>query len=113
LLVKGIERLAHKLTLVNTELHILQAANEALSKRRRAKKNCICQEGVLTVEEAHNIIAQNEVDKQIQRDKRSREVNCKERNSRARHCSAYRKTSYYASTCQEVVDILSLLEFKE
>jgi hypothetical protein len=57
LLAKGTERLAYELTLINTKLYILQAANKALSKRCRAKKNRIRQEGALTVEEAHNIIA--------------------------------------------------------
>jgi hypothetical protein len=40
-LAKGTERLAYELTLVNAKLRILRAANKALSKRRRAKKNCI------------------------------------------------------------------------
>jgi hypothetical protein len=37
-LAKGTERLAHENTLLAAEVRILRAANEALSKRRRAKK---------------------------------------------------------------------------
>jgi hypothetical protein len=51
-LAKGIEHLAHELTLVNAKLHTLQAANKALSKRQRAKKNRIRHGGALTIEDA-------------------------------------------------------------
>ena len=57
---------------MTAETRTLRKANEALSKRRRAKKNRIRQGGALTVEDAHDILAQEEVDEQIRRDKRSR-----------------------------------------
>ena len=50
---------------MSTELYTLRAANEALSKRRRAKKNRIRQGGILTIEDAYDILAQEEVDEQI------------------------------------------------
>ena len=37
-LAKGIELLAHQLTLITAENRILREANQALSRRRRAKK---------------------------------------------------------------------------
>jgi hypothetical protein len=70
-LAKGTEILAHENTLLAAEVRTLRKANEALSKRCRARKNRIRQGGALTVEDAHNILAQEEVNKQIQRDKRS------------------------------------------
>jgi hypothetical protein len=33
--------MAHKMTLLSAKVRTLQAANEALSKRRRAKKTCV------------------------------------------------------------------------
>jgi hypothetical protein len=57
LLAKGIELLAHQLTLVTAKVRTLRVANEALSKHRRAKKNRIRQGGALTIEDAHDIIA--------------------------------------------------------
>jgi hypothetical protein len=60
-LAKGIELLAYEVTLISAELRTLRTANEALSKRRRAKKNRIRQGGALTIEDAHDIIAQDEV----------------------------------------------------
>jgi hypothetical protein len=56
-LAKGIELLAYEMTLMSTELRTLRAANEALSKRWRAKKNRIRQGGALTIEDAQDIIA--------------------------------------------------------
>jgi hypothetical protein len=112
-LAKGTERLAHELTLVNAELRTLRAANEALSKRRRAKKNRIRQGGALTVEDAHDIMAQDEVNEQIRRDRRSRGVNREEGISTARRCGTCGKTGHNARTCQEVVDTSSLSESEE
>ena len=56
-LAKGIEILAYENTLIATELPILRAANEALSRRRRAKKSRIRQGGVLTIEDAQDLMA--------------------------------------------------------
>jgi hypothetical protein len=58
--------------LLQAEIRSLHMANEALSKRYRAKKTHIHQGGVLTVEDAHDILSQTEVDEQIRRDRRSR-----------------------------------------
>jgi hypothetical protein len=55
--VKGIELLAYKNTLLAAEVRTLRKANEALSKRRRAKKTRIRQGGALTVEDVHDIMA--------------------------------------------------------
>lgn len=112
-LAKGTKHLAHELTLVNAELRTLRAANEALSKRRRAKKNRIRQGGVLTIEDTHDIIAQDKVNEQIRRDKRSRGVNREEGNSTARRCTTCGKTGHNAQTCQEAVDISSTSEIEE
>ena len=53
---------------MSAELRTLRAANEALSKRRRAKKTRIRQGGILTIEEAQDIIVQKDIDKQVRRD---------------------------------------------
>jgi len=50
-------------TLISAELYTLRAANEALSKRRRAKKARVRQAGALTIEDAQDILAQKDVDK--------------------------------------------------
>jgi hypothetical protein len=102
--------LAHQVTLLIAETYTLRKANEALSKRRRAKKNRIRQGGALTIEDAHDILAQEEVDEQIRRDKRSGGVDRSEGNSTARRYSTCRKTGHNARTCQEVVETSSSLD---
>ena len=102
-----------QVTLISAKLRILRVANEALSKRRRAKKNRTCQGGALTVEDAHDIMAQDEVNEQIRRDRRSRGVNCEKGNSTARRYGTCGKTGHNARTCQEVVDTSSSSEFEE
>jgi hypothetical protein len=66
------------MTLLSAEVRTLRAANEALSKRRRAKKTLVRQGGALTVEDAQDILAQKEVDEQVRRDLRTEEGNRKE-----------------------------------
>ena len=61
-LAKGTERLAHENTLLNAEIRTLRAANEALSKRRRAKKTQLRQGGVLTGQETLDILSQQKID---------------------------------------------------
>jgi cell division protein FtsB len=56
-LAKGTEILAHENTLLAAEVRTLRKANEALSKRRRARKNRIRQGGTLTIEDSHDILA--------------------------------------------------------
>ena len=51
MLVKGIERIAYEMTLLSTKVYTLRAANEALSKRCRAKKARIRQGRILKVKD--------------------------------------------------------------
>ncbi|KFZ25226.1 hypothetical protein V502_00295, partial [Pseudogymnoascus sp. VKM F-4520 (FW-2644)] len=70
-LAKGTEILAHEMTLLSAEVRTLRAANEALSKCRRAKKTRVRQGGVLTVGDAQDLLAQRDVDEQVQCNLRS------------------------------------------
>jgi hypothetical protein len=92
--------------------YTLRKANEALSKRRRAKKNRIHRGGVLTIEDANDILAQNEVDEQIRRNKRSREGFQNEGRSTMRRYGTCRKPGHNAQTCQDVVETSSSLDSK-
>ncbi|KAI6283444.1 hypothetical protein MCOR34_012002 [Pyricularia oryzae] len=51
-LVKGMEGLAHQITLLSTEVRSFRKANEAFSKRRRAKRTHIREGGSSIVQEA-------------------------------------------------------------
>ena len=46
---KGATAMMYQMALLRTEVHVLQEANEALSKRRRAKKAYIQHRGSLTI----------------------------------------------------------------
>ncbi|CCD47790.1 hypothetical protein BofuT4_P037700.1 [Botrytis cinerea T4] len=102
-LAKGTERLAHENTLLNAEIRTLRAANEALSKRRRAKKTQLRQGGVLTGQEALDILSQQEVDVQIQRDERQNKGNPIGEASSNRCCSKCGKSGHNSRTCQNNV----------
>ena len=58
-------------------------------------------------------MAQEEVDEQIRRDRRSRGGNREEGVSTTRRCGTCGKTGHNARTCQEVIDSSSLSESEE
>jgi hypothetical protein len=66
---------------VSTELRTLRVANEALSKRRRAKRTRVRQGSALTIEDARDVLAQKDAEEQARRDKCS-EGESKRRGSR-------------------------------
>ena len=107
-LAKGTERLAHENTLLSAEVRTLRAANEALSKRRRAKKNRFRQGDTLTVKDAQDILAQKDTNEQLRRDLRAEGSNRKKGQSSERRCGTCGKPGHNTRTCQEVVDISSL-----
>jgi hypothetical protein len=84
---------------VSTELRTLRVANKALSKRRRAKKTTVCQEGALTIEDAQDVLAQKDAEEQARRDKRSERGEQNERQLCRRYYSTRGKSSYNARTC--------------
>lgn len=89
-------------------MRTLRAANEALSKHRRAKKTCIRQGGTLTIEDAQDIITQKDVDEQVRRDIRVAGGSRKEGQLSGRHCGTCGKAGHNARTCQADVDMSSL-----
>jgi DDE superfamily endonuclease/helix-turn-helix, Psq domain len=104
-LAKGTERLAHEVTLLSAEVRTLRAANEALSKRRRAKKARLRQGGALNVENARDILAQKDKDKQVRRDLHAEGVNRKEGQLSGRRCGICGKAGHNSRTCQEDLEV--------
>ena len=96
--------------MLQAELRSLRTANKALSKRRRAKKTRICQGGVLTVKDAHDILSQTEVDEQIRRDKRSGGGIQGDRNSVVRHCSTCGEAGHNSRTCLNTITVQPLVD---
>ena len=56
-LAKGTQLIAHRITLIEDKLRTLRKANEALAKRRRAKRTRLQAGGALTVEDAQVLVA--------------------------------------------------------
>ena len=98
--------MAYEMTLLSAKVRSLRAANEALSKRRRAKKTRIRQGGTLTVEDAQDIIAQKEAEEQVRRDLREERASRREGQLSARRCRACGETGHNARTCQDTIEVL-------
>ena len=99
--------MAHEMTLLSAEVYTLRAANEALSKRRRAEKARVRQGGTLTIEGAQDIITQRDIDEQVRRDIRVAGGSRGEGQPSGRHYRTCGKAGHNARTCQEDVDISS------
>jgi hypothetical protein len=87
-LAKGTEILAYRLTLAEARISMLEKANAALSKRRRAKKSRIQQGGALSIQEAKDILSRSK--KSVGQSSGSRTTRC---------CSKCRKTGHDARKC--------------
>ena len=87
------------MTLLAAEVRTLRKANKALSKRRRAKKTRVRQGGVLTIEDAQDVLAQRDIEEQVRKDKRSREGRQNEGQSTRRRYSTCGKSGHNARTC--------------
>lgn len=109
-LAKGTELLAHEVTLLSAEVQTLRTANEALSKRRRARKNRLRQGGALTIKDAHDVLTQNDVDEQVRRDLRAARGGKKEGQLSGRHCGTCGNPGHNARTCHVDADMPSSLE---
>ncbi|EDN95803.1 hypothetical protein SS1G_11682 [Sclerotinia sclerotiorum 1980 UF-70] len=94
------ELLAHANTLLTAEVHSLRKANEALSKRRRARKALIRKRRALSIEDRHGILEQENVEDQIQRDEYTNDNSSARRQATIQQCSKCGSTLHNARTCQ-------------
>ena len=95
--------MAHELVLLQAELKDVRAANELLSKRRRAKKTRLQQGGSLSIQEAEDLVTEKEIGKQIQEETRQSSRRIEGAEPRAQRCGICSNTGHNARTCQVVV----------
>ena len=58
--------MVYKIILLFTKIYTLWTANKTLSKRRRAKKACVCEGGTLIVEDIQDFLLQKDIEEQTQ-----------------------------------------------
>jgi hypothetical protein len=91
---KGAELLAHELVLMKDENTALRKANDAATKRRSRKRNYIQKGGILTIEDAQEIIASEVPVDQEDGERPAKRVRTE------RHCGRCGKIGHDARTCQ-------------
>ncbi|ELQ32804.1 hypothetical protein OOU_Y34scaffold01032g2 [Pyricularia oryzae Y34] len=100
-LAKGIEQIAHQNTLILAENRSLRKANEALSKRRRAKKTRIREGGSSTVQDVQNLLQLNNADNPVREEESENGEGTNARPAIKRRCGNCGNTGHNARTCQE------------
>jgi len=98
-MAKGLEAITHLVTLLIAKNHNLQKANKALSKHRRAKKTRVHQGGALTIEDAYNLLAQKEAEKQVERNRRKNGGSDGEGPATIQRCSNCGEPGHNTRTC--------------
>ncbi len=104
-LTKAAVAVGHQSTLLSSEIKVLREANEALSKRRRAKRTRLQDSGPLTGEEASQLLVEKGAVTQEGRDEGAGEGSSKRRKTSARHCGNCRKAGHNARTCTEAAAV--------
>jgi hypothetical protein len=100
-LSKGMQAVSHRMILLEAEVRTLQQANEALSKRRRAKRTRLQDGGAINGSQAREIMAEKGVVEEEGRVEGENEGSSKRRRTGSRLCSICRKTGHNARTCLE------------
>jgi hypothetical protein len=94
----------HQLVLLKAENQSLRAANETLSKRRRAKKQRLRQGRSLSIQDAQDLQGQREVEVQIKEETQAGSGRKPRTETRARRCGNCGEPGHNARTCQIVVE---------
>ena len=91
----------HSVALLKDRIETLEMANQAVSKRRRAKRTRIHQEGSLTIQDAQALLDGKSVDRHVQQEMRQNGSSSRGAPGRERRCGTCGKTGHNVRTCQE------------
>ena len=100
-LTKGTMAVMHEVALLRSEVSSLHKANEALSKRRRAKRTYIQLGGSLAVQGAKDLLGQKAVVGEVAQEKEPDGGGAGGAHTKVRCCSICNKPSHTARTCKE------------
>jgi hypothetical protein len=98
---KGSLALMHELALLRAQVRGLQAANDILGKRRRAKKTRLRKGGSLSVQEVQDLKDEIEVGGQVDEETRGNRGHTQRKEIHGRRCGNCGKTGHNIRTCQE------------
>ena len=104
-LTKGIMAMMHQVALLQAENVALRKANEALSKRRRAKRTRVQLGGSLAVQDAQDILGQGAVGGEGVQETQSGGSGAGGGRTKVRCCGVCGKPGHNARTCQEGAEL--------
>jgi hypothetical protein len=104
-MAKGIEAMAYSVTLLTAENRTLRKANEALSRRRRAKKSGVRHRGALTAQSAREILTQKDREEQQGQGAVENQCSSSEGLVTTRRCHKCGKPGHDIRTCQLEVEM--------
>ena len=100
---KGAAKLTHEVTLLRTEVKDLRRANEAATQRTKRRRKRIQREGTLTKAEGAEIIAQKDVEEQLNEERREGEVRFSSSRRAKVRCTRCREQGHNSRTCKKAV----------
>ena len=102
---KGASKIMHQLVLLKAENQNLRQANEALSKRRRAKKTRLRQGGSLTQQEAEDLQDDRDVGQQVEQEMKASSGRKSREETHVRHCGNCGEIGHNARTCKIIKEV--------
>jgi len=108
-MAKGMQVMANQMTLMREELHTLREANQALAKRRRAKRTRVQLGGALTIEESQALQDEKDKGKRPATDEGENGGPSKRRARGSRRCGNCGNTGHNSRTCGIVIELGSEL----
>jgi hypothetical protein len=103
-LTKGTMAVMHEVALLRSEVSSLRKANEALSKRRRAKRTRVQLGGSLSVQDANGLLDQKAVGGEVVEETQQVGDGAGRVRTKIRCCGVCGKPGHNARTCQEAVE---------
>ena len=103
-LTKGTMTVMHQVALLRAENASLRKANEALSKRRRAKRTRVQLGGSLTVQDAQAVLDQKTVGGEVVQETQQDGSGAGGGRTKVRCCGVCGKPGHNARTCQEAAE---------
>jgi hypothetical protein len=103
-LAKGTTAVMHQVALLQSEVSSLRKANEALSKRRRAKRTRVQLGGSLTVQDAQDLLDQKAIGGGGVQETQPDSSSAQGVRTKVRCCGVCGKPGHNARTCQEATE---------